>query len=315
MKTKMINTERIEGRVYEHNLSVKVSQSEKTKGTEYIAGILKVATDEAGLNVVEVHFTFVTETFSKSGAKNNTYTALKKIIDNGKCWITDGKDAATKVRIDTNLALNEFYSQDNTLVSVKQNEGGFVTILSDSEELSPEEQRNTFSMDMLINKVTRKEADPEHNIPEDYAIIRGGVFNFRNELLPVDFVIKNVSGMEYFEDMDLPTFTKVWGRINSTTVVVEKKEESAFGEAAVKTFERKTKEWLITGCSKVPYDFGDEAILTEEEVEKALQDRQMKLAGIKKSRDEYTRKKVSEQKSAFDAGAMNIPIPSKEFDF
>lgn len=311
---KMINKEHIEGRVYEHNLAVKTSNSEKTKGTQYIGGNLRVATDEAGLNVVEVHFTFVTEK-TKAGGKNNTFVALKKIIDEGKYWVTDGKDEATKVKIDTNLGVNDFYAQDDSLVSVKVNEGGFVTILDEFTELCPEEQRNTFNVDMLINEVTRKEADPENNIPEDYVTVRGAVFNFRNDLLPVDFVIRNPSGMNYFETLDLPCLTKVWGRINSTTVTIEKTEESAFGEAAVKTYERKTKEWLITGSAKVPYDYGDETVLTDEEVEKALQDRQVRLAEIKKNRDEYNASRVANQASAFSAGAMNAPIPNKAFDF
>lgn len=310
----MINKEHIEGRVYEHNLALKTSNSEKTKGTQYIGGNLRIATDEAGLNVVEVHFTFVTEK-TKAGGKNNTFVALKKIIDEGKYWVTDGKDEATRVKIDTNLGVNDFYAQDDSLVSVKVNEGGFVTILDEFTELCSEEQRNTFNVDMLINKVTRKEADPENNIPEDYVTVRGAVFNFRNDLLPVDFVIRNPSGMNYFETLDLPCLTKVWGRINSTTVTIEKTEESAFGEAAVKTYERKTKEWLITGSAKVPYDYGDETVLTDEEVEKALQDRQVRLAEIKKNRDDYNASRVANQASAFSAGAMNAPIPNKAFDF
>lgn len=314
MAKKMINKEHIEGRVYEHSLALKTSKSEKTKGTQYIGGNLRIATDEAGLNVVEVHFTFVTE-MTKAGGKNNTFTALKKIMDEGKYWVTDGKDAATKVKVDTNLGVNDFYAQDDTLVSVKVNEGGFVTVLDEFTELAPEEQRNTFNVDMFINKVTRKEADPENNIPEDYVTVRGAVFNFRNDLLPVDFVIRNPSGMNYFETLDLPCLTKVWGRINSTTVTIERTEESAFGEAAVKTYERKTKEWLITGAAKVPYDYGDETVLTDEEVEKALQDRQVRLAEIKKNRDDYNASRVSAQANAFSAGAMNAPIPNQAFNF
>ena len=40
--------------------------------------------------------------------ENKTFTALKRIYDGGKTWITDGKDEALKVRIDTALSVNDF---------------------------------------------------------------------------------------------------------------------------------------------------------------------------------------------------------------
>jgi len=159
------NTERIEGRIYQHDLTVKQVQNQASEnfGKDFIAGNIEVATDDEMLNVIKVHFTYVTET-NKNGVKNATYATLKKIIDENKTWTSVGKENATKVRIDTALALNDFYTQDDRLVSTKVNEGGFVTIISD---LGPENERNTFTTDMLITNVTRVEADPEKNIYKD----------------------------------------------------------------------------------------------------------------------------------------------------
>lgn len=308
---KAINTEHVEGRIYQHELAVKESgPNSKNPGTVYIAGNLDIAVDEEALNVLQVHFTYVTET-TKAGGKNSTFTALKKIIDEGKAWITDGKDAATKVKIDTALALNDFYAQDDSLVSVKTNEGGFVTIVT---ELCGENERNTFSTDMLITAIKEVEASEENNISENYVSVKGFVFNFRNDILPVEFVVHNPAGMRYFMNLEVtqaePLYTKVWGRINCTTTLVEKTEESAFGEAAVKTYEKKTKEWEVTGTAKIPYDFDDENVLTREEVTKACQDREVMLAEKKKQRDEWQAQKVSAQSNAFAAGAMNAPEPT-----
>ena len=63
---KMINTERIEGRVYQHNLTIKTVQNQTSAnfGKEFISGNLEVAVDEAGLNIIPVHYTYVTETTS-----------------------------------------------------------------------------------------------------------------------------------------------------------------------------------------------------------------------------------------------------------
>ena len=292
---KMINTETIIGRIYQHNLVKKTVQNQSSPnfGKEFISGNLEIAVDEEGLVVIPVHFTYVVE-MNKSGSKNATYTNLDKIINENNTWILKGKEEASKVRIDTALSVNDFYTQDDRLVSTKVNEGGFVTFISD---LGAENERNTFTTDILITNVTRVEADPEKNIDKDYAIVKGAVFNFRNDLLPVDFIVRNPEGMDYFEDLGAsqsePILTKVWGRINCHTLTNEKKEETAFGEESVRTFERKVKEWVITGGAKVPYDMDDETVITKAEITKAAQDRELKLADIKKNRDEYQAQKAA----------------------
>ena len=306
------NSERIEGRVYQHSLAIKTVQNQTSAnfGKEFISGDLEVAVDEAGLNVIPVHFTYVTSTTS-SGAENRTFSVLKKIIDGGKTWILNGKDEALKVRVDTAIALNDFYTQDGNLVSVKKNEGGFVSIING--ELALENERNTFTVDMLITGVNRTEKNEEKNINEDFVTVRGAIFNFKNELLPVDFLVRNVDGMRYFEDLGVtgaePIYTKVWGRINCGTILNEVKEDSAFGESAVRTYERKIREWVITGTAKVPYDFGDENILTAAEVTKAQQDREVMLAETKKRSEEYRANKNAVDNS-FGNVATTAPTPS-----
>ena len=277
---KMINSERVEGRVYQHNLVIKTVQNQTSAnyGKEFISGNLEVAVDEEGLNVIPVHFTYVVE-MTSSGKTNTTYANLKKIIDEDKTWIKVGKDDATKVRIDTAIALNDFYTQDDRLVSTKVNEGGFVSFVNG--ELAPENERNTFTADMIITSVNKVEADPEKRINESYVSVRGAIFNFRNDLLPVDFTVRHVDGMKYFESLEIsnaePVFTKVWGKIECRTITNEISEESAFGESSVRTFERKTKEWNITGTAKVAYEFGDEKVITKEELVKAMQNRETQL--------------------------------------
>lgn len=289
------NSEHIEGRVYQHDLVLKTvnNPTSANNGKEFIAGNVEIAVDEEGLNVIPVHFTYVTE-MTASGKKNATYGVLKRIIDENKNWTTVGKDEAFKIKIDTALALNDFPTQDGTMVSVKQNEGGFVSIVND---LCDESERNTFNVDMIITNVKRTEKDEEKHIDNDFVTVRGAIFNFRNALLPLDFVVKNPDGMKYFEDLGAssaePVYTRVWGRIDCLTKTTTVQEETAFGEAAVRTYERKTKEWVITGTAKVPYEFGDENILTAEELKTAMQDRETYLAEVKKRAEEYRAQKAN----------------------
>lgn len=304
MKNTVINKERIEGRIYEHNLSLKQVQNKESKnfGKDFIQGTIDVATDDEGLNIVTVHFTYVAPVYN-SGKPNNTFSVLKNIIENGKSILVDGKDDATIVRIDAALGINDFYTNrngDEVLVSAKRNAGSFVNIIDSASKMAPENQRNTFETDMLIIGTEYVEADEEKNIKEDYLKVKGYVFDFRKAILPVEFWVKNQGGIKYFESLDAskenPTFTKVWGNINTQTIVTKKEEESAFGDPTVTEYTRTIREWVITGTSKADsvYPIGDaEAGITGEDVKKALADREVYLAEVKRRNDEYQASKSS----------------------
>jgi hypothetical protein len=224
MKKTMINQTHIEGVLYEHNLEAKVSgDTSKNPGTPFITGTISIATDDAMTNIVPIHFTYVTATFG-SGKPNDTYTTLNNIV-NGTfgTYMKDGADKAVKLRVDSAIGLNEFYTDRNgkeELVSAKRNEGGFVHKVDALDE--DEKVRNTFKTDMIINCVTHVEGDPEKGTT-DKVVVKGAIFDFRKSLLPVEFSATNVNAMRYFENLGVsqrePVFTCVWGRQVSETIV------------------------------------------------------------------------------------------------
>ena len=315
-----INTIKVEGYVYStgsnfNQLAERVTgESSKNPGTKYISGDLEVATDEMGLNIVTVHYSYVTEKY-KNGSPNRTYATLKSIIDNAdRTWLNGGKENALKVQCTNgSIGVNDFIGADGSKVAALRNENGFCSIVN---ELNPKEnERNTFSTDMLITKVTHVDANPDKGINNDYTSVSGCIFGYGPKIVPATFVIRNAAGMKYFEDLDAspsnPTFTKVWGKISSHIEKVEKTEESAFGEAAIQTFEKKTKEYCITGTSKVAYDFGDEEVLTTEDVVKMNQARQVMLAEVEERHKERQLVKAAEG-NGFNAAAQ---IPEGGFVF
>ena len=312
MKSAMINKTHIEGLVYEHTLELKASgPNSKNPGTEYITGNLSVATDDACLNVVTVHFTYVTAVTGK-GNTNATFVALKNIIDGvAKNVMKDGKDVAAKVRIDSAIGLNEFYTDRNgkeELVSAKRNEGGFVHIVDTLVE--DEKSRNTFECDMIITGATRTEANPEKQIPEK-VIVKGAIFDFRKALLPVEFSAVNAGAMNYFESLGAtskePVFTKIWGRQVSETIVKTITEESAFGDASVREVKNTRRDFVITGAAKEPYVWDDESTITVTELNEAITARETYLATVKQRQDEY---KASKGATAAPTVNLNSTAPS-----
>ena len=315
----VVNKSHIEGYIYEHTLESKVSgPNSKNPGTEFISGNLSVATDESILNIVTVHFSYVTPT-TKNGGTNSTYTALSNIISGVAGNIMQhGKEKAAKVRIDSAIGLNEFYTERNgktELVSAKRNEGGFGHVVDTLNE--DEKTRSTFECDMLITKATRIEPNEEKNIPEK-VVIKGCIFDFRKALLPIEFVATNPNAMNYFEGLEPspsePVFTKVWGRQISETIKNSVVEESAFGEDYVKSVESTRKEFLVTGASKVPYLWDDESSITAAELKEAMAARETYLASIKQRQDEYQASKNQAKAAAFTAPAATISNGS-EFNF
>lgn len=292
MAKKMINQVHLEGLLYEHKLELRESgPNSKNPGTKFIMGTLDVATDDAVTNIVSIHFTYVTEKTSK-GSTNATFGVLKNIVDgNYKSVMEHGAENAVKLRIDSALGLNDFYTERDgkeELVSAKRNEGGFVHI-TDSLD-ADESKRNTFKCDMLITGVREVEADEEKQLPAK-VIVKGAIFDFKNAILPVEFSATNQGAMNYFLGLDAsstnPTFTQVWGRQISETVIKTFVTESAFGEDSVREVKNTRKDFVITGALKDPYEWDDESTLTGVEVKEAITARETYLATVKQRNDEY----------------------------
>ncbi len=321
---KMINATHVEGLLYDHALEEKVSgASSKNPGTKFIAGTVDVATDNDGINIVSVHYTYVTPT-TAAGKENATYTTLSNIINGTyKTVVRDGSDNATRIRVDSAIGLNEFYSDRDgteTLVSVKRNEGGFIHTngnFTDDETL-----RNTFDVDIVITGVRHVDGDAEKGT-DDKSVIKGAIFDFRNSLLPVEFSVTNPAAMNYFEGLDAsnknPIFTRIRGRQVSETITRQITEEGAFGEPSVREVKTTRKDFVVTWAKQEPYLWDDDSTLTVDEFKKAITDREVTLAALKQRNEEYkaSRKAGGGMPFGNDAApTTNVAAPSQgTFDF
>lgn len=293
MKKNFVNQTHIEGYLYEHTLETKVTgENSKNPGTTFITGNINIATDEDLTNIVTVHFTYVTAVTS-TGKNNPSFQTLSNIANGTlKSVMADGKDLAAKVRVDSAIGLNEFYTKRNgteELVSARRNEGGFIHVVTDGL-VADEAQRNTFKCDMLITNVRRVEANEERKEPEKM-IVKGAIFDFRKQLLPVEFTALNPRAMDYFESLEItntnPTFTQVWGKQISQTITTTITQESAFGEPAVREVKSTRKDFVITGANPEPYVWDDESSLTAEEFKGMIAEREIYLATVRQRQDEY----------------------------
>ena len=297
MKSNFINVTHIEGYLYDTDLSIRTTgENSKNPGTEYISGNVRVATDEDYENIIDVHYTFVTPTWG-SGKTNANYKILEDMI-NGKykTVMQDGKEAS-KIRIDSALALNEFYVEENgeqRLVSQKRNEGGFIHM---GAELNADlKKRSEFRLDMIITGCRVLEADPEKELAER-AIIKGAAFSFRPEILPIELTVYDPRAIAYFEGAGItnknPLFTEVRGNQVSTTIVRKIEEESAFGSASVREVRNNRREFVVNWAKGTPYVWDDESTISAAELTELQAKRETYLASIKKRQEEYKNRSMA----------------------
>ena len=282
MKNNWTNNAHVEGYIFSHSLQARVTGDQsKNPGTPFIQGILNVATDAEGMNVVPVSFTYVTEFYSRSGKENATYKVLQQIINGQQNTFEQVGDSALKVRIDGDVEINDFLGRDGNMVAAKRVRGSFCHIVNDVNFGA------SFETDMLIADASMQEVEDG----EDYMNVRGYAFNFRGDLLPVTYTINNPDGIKYFENCDIsnanPLLTRVWGNIISTTIETKNEVESAFGGPQVNITTRTLRSWQIDGCAAEPYEFDDDSTITRDELQQKLVEREERVAAEKKRAEDY----------------------------
>lgn len=312
---KMVNTYHLEGQLYDQNLEVRVTgNSSKTPGTEYIRGDIQIATDSKHTNIIRVYYTYVVS----SQGQGRTWNALKEIIDGKRKTFMAAGDEAAFVRIDTQIAVNDFLPQGGKeIVSQVRNEGGFIHFIEPSAMTPINKQnpfaRNKYTVDVVITKATHVEADEETKSPECLKL-KAAAWNFRNEIVPMELTVTNPKAIEYFEGMDInsknPLVTQVWGPEEAITTVYHEEKPNAFGETEIIERQRSTRSFIVGGAIPDPYVWDDEGTITEAEFDKAVGDRNTKLATVKEE--------AGQRAAAKAAGAATSRIantPAGEYDF
>ena len=151
-----------------------------------------------------------------------------------------------------------------------------------------EDQRSTFDVDMIITNTTLMEADEEKGYEEKLKV-KGCIFDYANNVLPVEFVAKAPAAITYFQNLDAspksPVFTNLRGVQINETVYKQIEEASAFGGTVIKSVPRSNKEWVITWAAQEPYVWNDESSITEKELTDLMAKREVKLASDRQRYD------------------------------
>lgn len=254
---KMINKTVIEGTLLEKELRSGVTKA----GVPYVSGKLHIETEPGNVITVDV---FEQQKTSK-GLDNQKFGILNGVYTNGATK-HDGATNPTKLRISSALDLNDWSDKDGQARSALINAGGYINIVS---SVNPKAE---FEVDIVIKSV---QPEIRNEIETGRAVVNGLIFNYRNNALPLRFIVENKKGVDFFSNLDPNTFTRVWGVQVNNTVTNEKSEESAFGDSKVVKSSYTRKELVITGAQTIPYEDDQ---LTAAELAAAVQARNVVVA-------------------------------------
>lgn len=287
MKNKWKNSVTVEGYIFNLSLQDRVTgEKSKNPGRPYINGVINVATDDDATNVVPVYFSFVTPTYGVATAErpepkaNPNYTTLQGFIDGKYQSYEQVGTSATKVRIQGDIEVNDFLSsRTGEMVAQKRVRGGFINVIG-----SLSGRGAHFEVDTLISSTNLREVEGQ----EPYLQLKGYCFNYKNDILPVEF--STTKGLKYFEDADIsaknPMLVNLRGQIIATTVVQKREIENVFGDPEVDTTTRTFRAWDVTGASE-PMEFDDDSTITMEEVRNLISARNVYVAQRRKEQEEY----------------------------
>lgn len=286
MKNSWVNEVFIEGYVFSIGgngqiYSGTTKPDSKRPNTDYMSGTINIAVDEDGINIIPVRFNFVTERWS-TGTVNSAWKILKEIKAGGKTWSEVGKEGAMRVRLSCSVGVNDFLGRDGNMVEAKSINCSF----AHPADAKFGAKRNDFKVDMVIAATALQEVENG----DDYLNVRGYVFDHQKSAIPLTLSIHNADGIKYFEDQEIsnanPMVTQLWGKIISTTRVIEKEVESAFGAPTIETTTQTLRAWEIEGCIPNPYPWNDESTITLDEFKECLQRREIQKAEAKKRQED-----------------------------
>lgn len=293
-------------------------------GKEMIVGTMEIATDRDCTNIVPVRFMMSPTYGNADDAKaNRNYPILKRMLElvPYPTVMDAGIEHAQCIRVDGQMELNDWIDDENQRQSARRIGGSFVTLLNNESELPALNQRATFELDVLLTKATRHESDPEKASDYDRVEVRGGAFNYRNEILPTTFTTTDPEFMDGFESLEYPYYTKIAGEIHNTTIMVNKTEESLFGSPRVTTVPSRDRRWEINHINPIPYEITDgepdSSTITITEIQTLNQNRETHWATVKADREAYlaNRNKPAPAAGSFAATAAKAANAKVNVDF
>lgn len=241
--------------------------------------------------------------YKKDGNPNPAYTSIEKVMKEYVSIAAAGSEgAADKIRITNgNIKMNEYYNQNDQLVSFPRIHTSFVQKVSG--DFKPEA---TFSLELAVSRVTPEvdkdgiEVEPKKLNVIGIVPLYGG----KVDVVKLTAINPNViSAIEEYWEKDC-TF-KASGRLNFSSTTEEVIEQPDFGEPVHKVRTINVNELIITGGSQTPAE--GEYAFPIEEIINALNKRKADL--------EASKTKAAGKKAPAPMGSTTASLTGEDLGF
>ena len=271
------NVVKIEGILSEIDIEYK---DFKKNGTDIkaIGGVIKVRvnTQINGTDTeLEIPVHMFAAQLTNAGAPNPAYESIERIMNEYVSIAASDIDHADRVRITKGqINMNEYYGQDERLISFPRITASFVTKIK-KEECKPKAE---FNVTFMVGKAAY-EVDRD-GVETDKYKVTGMVPQYGGKVDVVPFFAYNPGVIDavsnYWNEGDT---VKATGKLNFTSKTETRMVEVDFGEPTEETRTISVSELVITGGSSTPLD--GEFAINYDDIKVALEDRKNRLAESK----------------------------------
>ena len=246
--------------------------------TKAIGGVIKVRVNTA-INGVDTELEIPVHMFAaqltNAGAPNPAYESIERVMNEYVSIAASDIDHADRVRITKGqIQMNEYYGQDERLISFPRITASFVTKIK-REECKPKAE---FNVTFMVGKAGY-ELDRDGVETNKYKVT-GMVPQFGGKVDVVPFFAYNAGVIDavsqYWNEGDT---VKATGKLNFTSKTETRMVEVDFGEPTEETRTISVSELVITGGSSTPLE--GEFAIDYDDIKAALEDRKERLAASK----------------------------------
>lgn len=271
------NVVKIEGILSEIDIDYKDFKKNNVD-TKAIGGVIKVRVNTV-INGTETELEIPVHMFAaqltNAGAPNPAYESIERVKNEYVSIAASDIEHADRVRITKGqITMNEYYGQDERLISFPRITASFVSKIK-KEECKPKAE---FNVTFMVGK-TGYELDRDGVETNKYKVT-GMVPQYGGKVDVVPFFAYNAGVIDavsnYWNEGDT---VKATGKLNFTSTTEIRKVEVDFGEPTEEVRTISVSELVITGGSATPLD--GEFAIDYEDVKTALEDRKDRLAASK----------------------------------
>lgn len=244
---------------------------------KYVAGEVVVRVEEKG-EISEIPVSFISADKKKDGTANQNYARLQQLKEYNSI-ASAGEENATRVQIrGAKMNENLFMPQNGTeVISTARINSNFFTKVN-ATAFKPEAKFRVIGK--LLQIVDEQKSEDGEMVDTGRLVIRAALVGYADKTEVIKFIVEEPTAISFIKaNWKEGDTVQMGGRLRYTNETVEQEIESGFGEAEVRTFTRRTREFLIERGSAEGLD--EENSYNDDDIKAALAQRKERMEQVK----------------------------------